>query len=260
MSLSYFPLFPDDFEADTAHLTLAEDGAYNRLLRLCWRTPGCSIPADREWIYRRMRASSDEDRRVIDVVIEEFFIETKQRLSNARLMREFLDASEKHERRKNAGKKGGLSKPLKTKKNGASNAKAMHKQPEPEPEPEPNMFSNENTPLTPQPIDEAVRLYNEMAERSGLSKAQKLTETRKEKLRARLKDAGGIEGWRFAVSEVENSTFLKGVNDRGWRADFDFMLQEKSFTRLMEGSYRRSKNSRDADMDFLARYATEDIQ
>ena len=32
--LPYFPLYPTDFEADTSHLTLEEDGAYNRLLRL----------------------------------------------------------------------------------------------------------------------------------------------------------------------------------------------------------------------------------
>jgi uncharacterized protein YdaU (DUF1376 family) len=31
MSLPYFPMYPTDFEAKTSHLTLAEDGAYNRL-------------------------------------------------------------------------------------------------------------------------------------------------------------------------------------------------------------------------------------
>jgi uncharacterized protein YdaU (DUF1376 family) len=159
MSLSYFPLFPDDFEADTAHLTLAEDGAYNRLLRLCWRTPGCSIPADREWIYRRMRAITDDDKRVIDVVIDEFFVEVKQRLSNARLVREYESATEKHERRKNAGKKGGLSKPLKTKKTGSSNAKAMHKQPEPEPEPEPLLFANAHKAREPDRFEEFWKAY-----------------------------------------------------------------------------------------------------
>jgi uncharacterized protein YdaU (DUF1376 family) len=53
MSLPYFPMYPSDFEAKTSHLTLLEDGAYNRLLRLCWMTPGCSIPADEAWIMRR---------------------------------------------------------------------------------------------------------------------------------------------------------------------------------------------------------------
>ena len=33
MALPYFPYYVDDYEADTAHLTIAEDGAYIRLLR-----------------------------------------------------------------------------------------------------------------------------------------------------------------------------------------------------------------------------------
>lgn len=135
MGLSYFPLYADDFEADTAHLTLAEDGAYNRLLRLCWRTPGCSLPADRDWIYRRMRAHSEEDRRVVDTVLDEFFTIREGRTSNARLTKEWLAANEAHERRKRAGAKGGAAKSAKINDNSSSNAKAMPKQPEPEPEP-----------------------------------------------------------------------------------------------------------------------------
>jgi uncharacterized protein YdaU (DUF1376 family) len=135
MSLAYFPLYPDDFEADTAHLTLAEDGAYNRLLRLCWRSPGCNIPADRGWVYRRLRALSDDDKAVIDTILDEFFTVADGRLSNARLTKEWLAANEAHERRKNAGKKGGKAKSLKTIETMSSNAIAKPKQPEPEPEP-----------------------------------------------------------------------------------------------------------------------------
>ena len=139
MSLAYFPMYADDFEADTAHLTLAEDGAYNRILRLCWRTPGCSIPSDRAWIYRRLRASSDEDKLVVDTVLDEFFTEDDGRFSNARLTREFIDAKNAHEKRKAAGAKGGKSKRLKTNNKTPSNAIAKPKQPEPEPEPEPDI-------------------------------------------------------------------------------------------------------------------------
>ena len=40
MKVPYFPLYIADYDSKTAHLTLEEDGAYLRLLRLCWRTPG----------------------------------------------------------------------------------------------------------------------------------------------------------------------------------------------------------------------------
>ena len=135
MGLPYFPMFPTDFEADTSHLTLAEDGAYNRLLRLCWMTPGCSLPDDETWIIRRMRARSDDEVSAVQGVISEFFTASNGRLSNARLTKEWLAANEAHEKRKTAGRKGGKAKSLKYNEKQLSNDKAKPKQPEPEPEP-----------------------------------------------------------------------------------------------------------------------------
>jgi uncharacterized protein YdaU (DUF1376 family) len=154
MSLPYFPMFPTDFEAKTSHLTLAEDGAYNRLLRLAWMTPSCSIPADRAWVYRRLRAHTEVDQAVVEAVIEEFFETENGRLSNARLTREWLSANEAHARRKLAGEKGGKAKALKTKEADNSNATAMLKQPEPEPEPidtNTNVFVERTSAQPPNP-------------------------------------------------------------------------------------------------------------
>jgi len=137
MSLPFFPMYPSDFEAKTSHLTILEDGAYNRLLRICWMTAGCTLPADEAWILRRARAVSDEDKAAVLSVLAEFFKVVNGRYSNARLTEEFEAAKIAHERRKNAGFKGGSANALKNNTNGSSNARAMPKQPEPEPEPEP---------------------------------------------------------------------------------------------------------------------------
>lgn len=136
MSLPYFPMFPSDFEAKTSHLTLAEDGAYNRLLRVCWMTPGCTIPDDEAWIMRRCRATTKADKEAVRNVLAEFFAVSNGRYSNAKLLRVFREANEAHEKRKNAGAKGGKAKSLKTNDTGSSNAVAKLKQPEPEPEPD----------------------------------------------------------------------------------------------------------------------------
>jgi hypothetical protein len=105
----------------------------------------------------------------------------------------------------------------------------------------------------------AFQLYNEMASRAKLPRAQSLNKDRAGKLRARLKEAGGIDGWKAAMTEVENSTFLTGANDRGWRANLDFILQQSSFTKIMEGQYRRgaTRNARADFMDGLAAWANE---
>ncbi len=84
---------------------------------------------------------------------------------------------------------------------------------------------------------EAVRLWNDLALRRGLPPVQKMTDARRRKLRARLKDCGGLEGWKVALEKIEATPGLLGANDRKWRADFDFLLQEKSFIKIMEGAY-----------------------
>lgn len=175
MSLPYFPMFPTDFEAKTSHLTLAEDGAYNRLLRLAWMTPGCSIPADRAWVYRRMRALTEADQAVVETVIAEFFKQADGRLSNARLTLEWLAANEAHERRKNAGAKGGKAKALKTNEMAPSNATPMLKQPEPEPEPEEERdksLSVERPSALSDRFEEAWKLYQSAPKKAKQTKAE----------------------------------------------------------------------------------------
>lgn len=149
MSIPYIPLYVADYEADTAHLTLEEDGAYNRLLRLCWRTAGCSIPADRKWIMRKMRVSADEYDRVVEPILEEFFTLGMGRWFNARLQYEMERVTERSEARSAAGRRGAAkrwqkTKPLKNKDtgDGKANADAMANRWHPEPEPEPKEDTN----------------------------------------------------------------------------------------------------------------------
>lgn len=110
MSLPYFPLFPADFDADTAHLTLIEDGAYNRLLRLCWRTPGCKVPAEEDWLFRKLRATSEDEKAAIRSVIGEFFVRRGGSIYNPRLTKEHSRVNATYQQQILAGQKGGLAK------------------------------------------------------------------------------------------------------------------------------------------------------
>lgn len=129
MSVPFIPLYVTDYEADTAHLSLEEDGAYLRLLRLCWRTPGCSIPDDRDWITRRMRCSAEEYERIVEPLLNEFFKRRSGRLFNPRLSAEFERIDATHRARSSAGKKGGRpAKALKEPDLDESPGKAKRKQ------------------------------------------------------------------------------------------------------------------------------------
>lgn len=123
--LPYIPFYVDDFEAHTAHLSLAEDGAYNRLLRLCWRQPECSIPMDRAWIIRMMRCSEAEFEAVVLPVLQEYFTEARGRYFQKRQRKEFQKSKDLLEARKSAGKKGGKAKAQKSKDNPPSTATSL---------------------------------------------------------------------------------------------------------------------------------------
>jgi len=115
------PFYIDDYEAHTTHLTIFEDGVYNRLLRLCWRQNTCSIPDDPEWIRRKMRVSQAEFDDTVKLIIKEFFISKKGRVFQKRQKQIFLEINSTIFERKKAGKKGGDTKALNNKKKVSSN-------------------------------------------------------------------------------------------------------------------------------------------
>lgn len=89
----------------------------------------------------------------------------------------------------------------------------------------------------------AYAAYAETAERAGWPAVTKQTGTRDAHLRARLKDAGGLDGWRAGLAKAEASDFLCGrapptpPRTKPFLADFDFLTTESSFVKLMEGKY-----------------------
>jgi hypothetical protein len=95
---------------------------------------------------------------------------------------------------------------------------------------------NDNQGLKPQHVVEA---WNAMAVRTGLPPVKSLTGARQRHLRTRIREYP-VNDWTEAIGAIERSPFCRGENPRGWRADFDFLLQPKSFAKLIEGSYDKS--------------------
>lgn len=84
--------------------------------------------------------------------------------------------------------------------------------------------------------------WNAMAGRVGLPPVKKLTEERRSRIKARIGEHGE-EAFTEAIAAVERSSFCRGASENGWRANFDFLLQPSSFTKLIEGAYDRSASS-----------------
>lgn len=94
---------------------------------------------------------------------------------------------------------------------------------------------------------------NSVLKRFSLPEVLKLTEERKTKLNARVKDCGGFEEFLGQMEvALSNSSWLRGDNARGWRANFDFFLQKSSWQKVIEGSYADG-NKTQSDEEFYSK-------
>lgn len=90
------------------------------------------------------------------------------------------------------------------------------------------------------PVPGAFDDWNKMAGHVGLAVARDLTPSRRVTIRARLRDCDGDrEAWREVLRIVARTPFLLGENDRGWRADLDWLLKAGNFTRVRERAFDR---------------------
>ena len=70
-----------------------------------------------------------------------------------------------------------------------------------------------------------------------------LSEARKKAIKARL-NTYSIEDFQTVFQNAENSAFLKGKNDRNWSANFDWLIADKNFVKVLEGNYADKRNGR----------------
>jgi len=239
MSLPYMPFFVSDYQAKTSHLTLAEDGAYNRLLRLCWLTPDCSVPDDIDWINRKMIARIEQDKSDILTVINEFFTREGARIFSKKQQEVWRNSLDKHEKRSRAGKKGGKSKSLKNKDLASSDVKATIKQPKPEPKPNITHI---------QPRDLPRKLYaawNLMAERHGLDPIRmdiRNFERDKRVLGFLQTIANGNPDLLFeAVGNVALNPHWVGKTQSEFYASFDWIFERTRLAQVLEYQPKQQK-------------------
>ena len=69
-----------------------------------------------------------------------------------------------------------------------------------------------------------------------------ISEKRKDSIRARIREHG-VEAFREMIQRAAKSNFLKGDNDRGWTATFDWLIKPSNFQKTLEGNYDNRKRS-----------------
>jgi uncharacterized protein YdaU (DUF1376 family) len=247
---TWMPFFVGDYLSATGRLTTEQHGAYLLILLDYWKNG--PPPNDDAVLAQIVRMSPGAWKKAKPALIGFFEIRAGA-LVQKRVERERERAASVTEERSKAGKAGAAKRWQSGKqKNGKRIANAIglplaNGQQNDGPSQSHSSSSEEliessyedlsagptSKPLTKQ---EVVDAWQERMVPQGCPAIRKMTGQRERLLRARLKDST-IDEWQQAMAAMERSAFLKGENDRGWRADFDFLLQPKSFTKLLEGSY-----------------------
>lgn len=106
------PLFTDAYLGDTTHLSTLEHGAYLLLLIVAWRNGG-HLPNDDKLLARYARLNGQQWARVRATLME-FFTVDGASIFQKKQRQTYEAVKQKHERHSEAGRRGGLVKPLKT--------------------------------------------------------------------------------------------------------------------------------------------------
>lgn len=241
----WYKRYAVDFIHGTMGLTLEEKGAYSILLDLIYDRGG-PIPDDARYISGVCGCSLRKWSAIRDRLVSAGKITLSEgRISNVRAEKEIEIATKSAQERAESGSKGGRNRAENrsaySENNDIAEAKLKHtrafQKSETEEEEKKDIAPNGARGTAAQgEVKEAFDCWNLVAAEHGLSRAEKLTDARKRSIRQRIADAGGLEGWKAALDRIGSSSFLTG-RKTGFRADLDFILQAKSFTKLIEGAY-----------------------
>lgn len=104
--MNHYPHHIGDFNNATRHLTRIERSVYRDLLDLYYDTE-LPIPAETEWVCRRILAITEEERNAVSTVLSEFFELVDGAYRNRRCDAEIESYQARRERAKANGSKGG---------------------------------------------------------------------------------------------------------------------------------------------------------
>jgi hypothetical protein len=94
---------------------------------------------------------------------------------------------------------------------------------------------------SPTPYGKIKEAYNKIC--VSLPRIQAMTDSRKEKVKVRWGELGTIERFEEVFIKAESTPFLKGNNDRNWKATFDWLMEnDKNYLKVLEGAYDKGKN------------------
>ena len=100
---------------------------------------------------------------------------------------------------------------------------------------------NKNTSTSS--ADAVVRLYNDLC--PSLPSVRTLSDKRKRDIKTRLKKYA-LDDFQKVFEKAEKSSFLRGDNERGFRASLDWLINEGNMAKVLDGNYDDRPNKQRA--------------
>jgi hypothetical protein len=113
---------------------------------------------------------------------------------------------------------------------------------EPEAKPEAKTLPETPKPSPEYDLFEAIRrVYNSTL--PELTQAERITAFRTKVLRQRIRESSErkeLSWWEKFFSRVRNFPWPMGQNKNRWRADFDWLIEERGMQKILEGAFQKA--------------------
>jgi uncharacterized protein YdaU (DUF1376 family) len=271
--LPWFPFYPKDWlDFKVLRMSLDAQGAYIRLLCHMWSDSpdGCSLNSDLKILSRILSISQSHMKKIWKEMMpkdEPLFVIKEERIISLRLKEE----NEKQQLRSNKARESAESRWKKMECERIAVAKRsvcsselesevhnkninnppivpplgdceiQKKNEIPEPEIQAADLTRPEVKKPVVPVEEIVALYREIL--PELPRANKIKPERRKTIMARWNEDKGrqdLDWWREYFESVRDQDFLMGENDRGFRANIDFLVTKSKMTKVEEGQYGNS--------------------
>lgn len=106
----------------------------------------------------------------------------------------------------------------------------------------------------PVPYSKIKELYNSIC--TAYPKCTAMSDARKKAIAARIHSGYTVEDFQRVFEKAQASSFLKGGNNRNWRASFDWLLKDSNMAKVLDGNYddkgqTTPHNPAADDLDFI---------
>lgn len=92
------------------------------------------------------------------------------------------------------------------------------------------------------PYETIKDLYNTLC--PSFPKCTALSDARKKAIKARMSSGYALDDFKTLFAKAENSSFLKGKNDRNWQASFDWLLKDANMAKVLDGNYDDARGAK----------------